>query len=81
MKAFIIVGATALLAGCASQPVVTGISDSSVRVLQRMGTPLSDVDAVADRSCRLYGKRAKRLSFSCKGYCLQRYYLYACLKN
>jgi hypothetical protein len=69
--------ALAVLAGCA-QPVISDINDSSLRVVQRLGTPMEQVHAEAKRGCNIYGKTPMPISHKClDGYCFTKQHLYA----
>ena len=68
-----------LLVGCATPPVISDISDSSVKVQAGLGTPVDAVDSEAARGCGIYDKKPERLSFRCLDeYCFRKEYLFAC---
>lgn len=48
--------AVVALSGCAMQPVISDISDSSLKVQGNAQTPKEAVDAKAAEGCALYGK-------------------------
>jgi hypothetical protein len=65
---------------CASQPVISDINDSSIKV-QASFTDNSrgDVSAVANNGCGNYGKNAVPISYRClDGYCISKEFLFAC---
>jgi len=67
------------LTGCVSNPVISDINDSSLKVQQPLGTPDGDVQRKADEGCSLYGRRAQRISHVCSdAYCINKVVLFAC---
>ena len=66
------------LAACA-QPVIGDINDSSLKVVQRLGTPMEQVNAEAAGGCNIYGRTPVPISYNClDGYCFTKQHLYAC---
>lgn len=67
------------LAGCSSTPVISDISDSSVKVQSQAASADATVMAKANEGCGLYKKKAVALSRRClDGYCINKEYLFAC---
>lgn len=65
-----------VLAGCALPPVTVDISDSQVKVLQKMTTKDAEVKVEADKSCGIYGKKAVYISTFTKDF--DKVHLFAC---
>lgn len=68
------------LAACATRPpVVSDISDSSVKVQGTVAHSADEIAATAQDACALYGKSPSGLSERClDGYCLSKEWLFAC---
>ena len=66
-----------VLAGCAA-PIVSDVSDSSVKVQAPAYTNIEEINAKAAEACAIYGKqRSEHLSYQDVGN-FKREHLYAC---
>lgn len=70
-----------LLYGCGTSAVVTDLEEDKVKV-QANGGDIKVIDAEAERGCAMHDRQPQRISYHClDGYCMQKEYLYACVKN
>jgi hypothetical protein len=69
-----------LLVSCATvEPVISDISDSSLKVEQNLGQKDDAVMRKAKEGCALYNKSATRISHTCLDtYCFTKKVLFAC---
>lgn len=79
MRRMITVVALFVVTGCAMQPVISDISDSSLKVQTNPQTPVEAADAKAVEGCGLYGKKPTYISTQGPDYYTGLMYrLYAC---
>lgn len=72
----------ALLAACTvrTEATIADLETDKVVVQALGGNDLTVIDAEAQRGCRIHGRRAQRISYTCVDlYCSRRDYLYACM--
>lgn len=67
-----------VLAGCATQAAVVDL-ETDKAVIRATGNDRAIINRTARNACRVHGKKAKAISYSClDSYCITVDYLYAC---
>ena len=78
MKRNAMVLALLMLAGCATNAVISDLEQDKV-IVQATGNDQAVIDAKAREGCALHGRKPVAVSYRClDGWCTQKEFLYAC---